>query len=141
MTNDASKAEFWKDFICARSEYPAPEKLRAHFAKGHLSDFCQCGCNSFGLVFETPELVDPIIRPGTGGPFFELSFWLEEKISSGSDERQFLTISFFADEDGRLSHVDIDCCVNSYPVPPKADIVEPPFQVSISDAILLPSPS
>lgn len=40
-----------------------------------------------------------------------------------------LEILLFADADGNLSYVEIDCCGNSYPVPDKFVAQQPPFNV------------
>src|SRR2546423_13621489 len=49
MANGPARAEFWKEFVANRCEYPAPDRLRAQLADAEFYDFCECGCNSFAV--------------------------------------------------------------------------------------------
>jgi hypothetical protein len=75
MPNHAQRARFWINIICSRCHYPAPERLRAQFEAAELSDFCGCGCNSFGVSLLNPE-IPPVCGPHSRyGAFFEASFY------------------------------------------------------------------
>lgn len=134
MANDASKAAFWKEFLCARSEFPAPEKLRAQFSQAEFTEFCQCGCNSFGLKKSDAAVAVPLARMRAYGPVFELNFWLDGPASEG--ERGTLEITLFANESGDLKYVEIHHSANAFPVPEQVSVMEPPFHIHASEALM-----
>lgn len=130
MTNTLQRAEWWKEFICTKCHFPAPEKLRAQFLVAELSEFCECGCNSFKVQVLGGSKVAPIAKHGGYGTVFEANFQLAE-------EGRTLEVILFAGEDGNLAYVEIDCCGNSYPVPDVISVIEPPFHVHASAALAL----
>jgi hypothetical protein len=134
MPNDASKAEFWKEFLCARSEFPAPEKLRAQFAQAEFTDFCQCGCNSFGLIKTNTAKAAPLTGPGKYGAAFAMNFWLEGAGTAGG--RGTLEITLFTDADGNLKYVEVHHSANAFPMPESVTIVEPPFHIHASETLM-----
>ena len=120
MTNTPQRAEWWKEFICAKCQFPAPERLRAQFAAAELSEFCDCGCNSFKVRVPEDCGVTPIASAGGYGAVFEANFHLTE-------EGKTLEVVLLANEVGNLAYVEIDCCANSFPVPDTVSVIEPPF--------------
>ncbi len=123
------RVEFWIDFICANSQFPASERLRVQFGVATLSDFCNCGCNSFAVAVPADVVIEPIARPGTpGGMIFESAFKL---FPTGKS----LEILLFSDTNGNLSYVEIDCNGNSEPVPDTIQINGPPYHVYASSAV------
>lgn len=130
MPNTPQRAEFWKDFICTKSQFPVPEKLRAQFAAAELSEFCNCGCNSFKVQPRGGVPLAPIAKRGGYGAIYEVNFHL-------TNEDKTLEIILFAGEDGNLAYVEINCCGNAFPVPETISIEEPPFHVYASDTLAL----
>jgi hypothetical protein len=128
MTNDLAKAEWWRDFVLTRCRYPAIDRLRAQFASATLDDFCQCGCNSFGLTHRTDSPPQPIAEPGGYGMVFEVGFWLHDG--------KTLEILLFADESGCLSSIEIDCVGNSLAVPDIIEVDDTPFHIYVSKSLL-----
>ena len=123
------RVEFWIDFICANSQFPAPERLRAQFSTASFSDFCNCGCNSFAVTVAGGVAVDPIASPGTPDRMiFESAFQLLPTEKS-------LEILLFADAGGNLSYVEIDCNGNSEPVPDSIQVDGPPYHVYAFSAV------
>ncbi|HEX5392187.1 MAG TPA: hypothetical protein VFW68_02845 [Rhodocyclaceae bacterium] len=122
MPNTPDRAAFWREFICSKCHYPEPAILRAQFSVAELSEFCDCGCNSFKVRVSPTAGIAPIAKPGKYGTVFEVNFKL-------SEEERTLEIILFADEKGNLSYVEIDCCANSYPVPERISVVEPPYYI------------
>jgi hypothetical protein len=118
MPNTPQRAEFWKEFICSKCQFPNPEKLRAQFAVAQLSEFCDCGCNSFKAHVPADSGVAPIASGGKYGSVFEAEFELAEK-------NKTLEVILFADEAGNLAYVEIDCCANSFPVPEIIEVGAP----------------
>jgi hypothetical protein len=118
MPNTPQRVEFWKEFICSKCQFPAPEKLRAQFAVAQLSEFCDCGCNSFKVQVPASAGVVPIASAGEYSSIFEADFKLAE-------EDKTLEVILFADEAGNLAYVEIDCCANSYPVPEAIEVGAP----------------
>ncbi len=122
MPNDVKRAKFWIEIICSRCQYPAPEKLRAQFDAAELSDFCDCGCNSFGVKLSNSK-VAPICLPSSRyGTYFEASFHTGD---SGKD----IDIILFSDAAGYLKFVEIDYCANAFPVPDEITLSDQPFFV------------
>jgi hypothetical protein len=127
MTNGPARAEFWKKFVVSRCGYPAPERLREQLADAEFFDFCDCGCNSFGV--KVASGVQPLVRSGGGyGSVYTADFKLR-------DERT-LEIILFADETGNLVFIEVDCCANSYPVPEIIGADEEPFHTWGSEGLL-----
>ena len=52
------------------------------------------------------------------------------------DDARTLEIILFAGEDGRLAYIEIDCCVNSYPVPDIIEVHDHPFYTHASATLL-----
>jgi len=128
MTNTLERAQFWAEFICTRCQFPEPEKLRAQFLCATLSDFCECGCNSFAVTIPEGASVAPIATKGRYGLVFEADFRLGGEMST-------LDIMLFAGKDGNLRRVEINYYANLHPVPDVID-VEEPFHVYASKALL-----
>ncbi len=124
--NTQARAEFWKDFICTRCNFPEPTALRAQFAHAELFDFCECGCSSFRVRVSPTASVAPLAETGGRGVIFEADFRFKH------DREKTLEILLFADELGNLSYVEVDCCANSYPIPDSVEVEEPPFNVVLS---------
>ena len=128
VTNDAARAEFWKEFILSSCLYPAPERLGQQLARAAFGNFCACGCNGFGTSFEETTGLPPLTAAGKSGLFFEADFELE-------DGRQ-LEVMLFSDEEGNLAGVDVDCQGNTEPVPDDVRIAGAPVRVYASDSVL-----
>jgi hypothetical protein len=131
MPNDPARAEFWKEFVVDRCDYPAPDRLRAHLAEAVFSDFCECGCNSFAV--EVPPGVAPLAEarenPSSGyGAIHTADF----KMADG----RTLEIVLFANDSGNLVFVEVDCCANSYPVPDDITVEPKPFQMWTAKRLL-----
>ena len=131
MNNTPERAEFWKEFICTKCQFPVPDRLRSQFANAKLSEFCDCGCNSFKVSVNANSSVEAISVGGGYGSVFNVFF------RTMDDEHASLEIILFADEHGNLAYVEIDYCVNGYPVPCDILVVEPPYHVSASKSLLL----
>jgi hypothetical protein len=130
MTNSLERAKFWQEFILSKCQFPRPEKLRSQFESAEFSEFCDCGCNSFKVAVEKEKNVEPLAACGQYGAVFEANFQF-------LGEEKTLEIVLLADEDGNLAYVEIDCCANSFPVPDKIEVKEPPYHVHASDALSL----
>lgn len=130
MANTPQRAEWWIDFICTKCRFPAPEKLRAQFSAAELSEFCDCGCNSFKVRLRPGADVPPIAQPGGYGKVFEADFRF------AADEKT-LEVILLADENGNLAYVEIDCCANCFPIPDVVAVAEPPFHVHASQTLAL----
>lgn len=128
MPNDAARAEFWKEFILARCHYPAPERLRAHLAVATPHNFCDCGCNSFETTVPMDAAL-PLVGPGSG-MFFEADFRMD-------DDRQ-IEVLLFADEQGYLSGIDVQCQGNTDAVPDDLRLDLEPFHVWAAEGAILP---
>jgi hypothetical protein len=129
MNNTPERAEFWKEFICTKCQFPAPERLRAQFSHAELSEFCDCGCNSFKVTVREGAGVEPIATKGKYGKVFEADFKL-------ADDEKSLEVILLADEAGNLAYVEIDCCVNSYPIPEIVRVQEPPYHVDAHKSLV-----
>jgi len=129
MTNTPQRAEWWKKFLCEKCQFPATEKLRAQFLIAELSEFCDCGCNSFKVQIPSSHCVVPIAERGCYRKVFEANFQLVE-------EGKTLEVILFVGEDGNLAYVEIDCCGNSSPVPDAISVIEPPFHVHASSTLV-----
>lgn len=130
MNNDVKRASFWKDFILRKCRFPNPEKLLAQFAIAELSEFCDCGCNSFKVTVPDGASVEPIAQAEIGeGVVFEVNFLMADGVKT-------LEILLSADSKGNLSYVEIDCSGNSYPVPDVVEVREPPFHIYASKQLI-----
>lgn len=128
MANDAARAAYWQDFVIARCGFPNPERLAEQFEGAEFADFCDCGCNSFGVV----------VRPGTpplarnakqGGVVFNADF------AMGTSNQ--LEIMLSVDKAGNLDRVDIMCNANSSPVSDPVFASLQPFRVSASKYLIV----
>jgi hypothetical protein len=132
MENGQERANFWRDFILQNAQYPAPSRLRRQFETARFHDFCNCGCNTFRVTLSDP-LVEPLALPrddlpeGAGAAVYEADFTLPDG--------KTLEIIIFADRDGHLSEIEVDCCANSYPIPDKIEISGPPFHTHAADRL------
>jgi hypothetical protein len=129
MANTLQQAEFWKGFIIEKCQYPAPQILRAQFERATFSQFCDCGCHSFKVAVPMNESIPRLSDSSGYGAVFEAGFHI--------DDNKTLEIILFADEKGNLAFVEIDCCGNSYPVPEKFTVQEPPYDVHASNTLRL----
>jgi hypothetical protein len=124
MENGPARAEFWKSFVLDKCQYPSPNLLRDQFSHAEFTDFCRCGCNSFGMRVESAK-AKPLLPPrhdkrsGGHAAIYTAEFRLPDE--------KTLEIIIFADDDGYLAGVDVDYCGNSYPVPDDVTVEEPPF--------------
>src|SRR5947209_5410816 len=129
MANGPARAEFWKEFVANRCEYPAPDRLRAQLADAEFYDFCECGCNSFAV--KANEDAPPLVPPH-GGPGHRSIYTADFKMP---DDRT-LEIILFADPNGNLDYIEVDCCANSYPIPDLVEVGERPFHITASKRLL-----
>lgn len=136
MGNGEERAEFWRDFILENAQYPAPSRLRMQFEGAEFFSFCQCGCNTFRIKpsdSATNPLIGPMQVPEGASPahyrasIYEADFKLLNS--------KTLEIIIFADRNGNLAEVEVDCCANSYPVPEKIEIAGPPFHTRAADGL------
>ncbi|MFK8068588.1 MAG: hypothetical protein AB8D52_10100 [Gammaproteobacteria bacterium] len=123
------RAEFWKEFICSKCQFPAPEKLRAQFENAELSEFCDCGCNSFEVKVTSGYPLEPIATKNNDVLVFEANFLI-------NNEDKTIEIMLFVNEEGNLEYVEIDCCANSFPVPEVITIKESPYHLYISKSLI-----
>jgi hypothetical protein len=132
MENGEARAEFWRKFILENCQYPAPSRLRRQFEGARFFDFCDCGCNTF-RVEPTSSATSPLasltqdLPEGPGASIYEADFELIDG--------KTLEIIIFADQDGNLSEVEVDCCANSYPVPHEIEVTGPPFHTRAADGL------
>lgn len=130
MADIPARVAFWTDFICTRCRFPNPERLRAQLAVARYSDFCDCGCNSFGVSVPSAANVPPIAsKSNRSGMVFEADFRLADDLT--------LEIILFTDRSGNISYVEIDCCANTWPVPELIEANEPPSHVYASPALIV----
>jgi hypothetical protein len=134
MENGPERAEFWKAFIADKVGYPSPTRLREQFDNAEFTDFCECGCNSFGVKIAAESAARPLLPPTSkhipGGHWsiYEADFRL-------ADDKT-LEIIIFADRNGNLAYVEVDCCANAYPVPSVIEVNDPPFHTRAADDLL-----
>lgn len=133
MENGPERAAFWVNFIADRCEYPAPVLLRDQLVHATFEDFCPCGCNSFGVRVEHSSGLRPLVppkdevRPGRNGVIFEADF----RLSDG----KAIEIVIFADDEGHLSYIEVDCNANNEAVPQEITAQERPFHVHASASL------
>jgi len=112
------------DFILDKSGFPCVSRLREQFENSEFTDFCDCGCNSFGVRIVKGAKVRPLVPPtakeipGGHWSIFEADF----RLVDGT-----LEIILFADGDGNLAYVEVDYCANAYPVPEEVEVIGPPY--------------
>jgi hypothetical protein len=99
--NSALKAKGWVEFLAAHPSVPFGSKLADHFAAGHITRLCDCGCNSFDLEIPKAAVLEPLCEPGGRGMFFEIQF--------ESDAEAEIACLFFVDERGYLESLDVTC--------------------------------
>lgn len=127
MPNGPARAEFWKEFMTSRCNYPAPDRLQAQLATAEFSDFCECGCNSFAV--KPSRGAPPLALPGRDiGAIYTADFNLPDS--------RTLEIILLVDETGNLAHIEIDCCANSYPVPDVVEVEGEPFRTWAAEELL-----
>ena len=108
--NTLQKVSAWVEYLAAHPSVPFRSNLRAHFAAGHITRLCECGCNSFDIEIPDAAVLEPLSAPGRGGMFFELNF--------ESDAQAEVACLFFVDERGYLSGIDVTCGgANHLPMP------------------------
>ncbi|WP_425228259.1 hypothetical protein [Sphingomonas sp.] len=131
MENGPTRAAFWADFILKRCEYPAPDLLREHLAHATFAEFCRCECNSFGVRNggETRSLVPPRdeVLPGRHAAIFEADIRLADS--------KTIEIIIFANDEGNLDYIEVDCCANSEAVPDEVIAPDRPFHVRASNSL------
>jgi hypothetical protein len=131
VENGPNRAAFWADFILMRCEYPAPALIRQQLVHATFAEFCSCGCNSFGV--QNSEGARPLmpprdeVRPGRHGAIFEAEFRLVDG--------RTIEIIIFANDQGNLDYIEVDCNANSEPVPQEIDAPNRPFHVWASDSL------
>ena len=127
MANGPARAEFWKEFVTSRCNYPAADRLRAQLAAAEFSDFCECGCNSFAV--KASGGAPPLVPSGGGyGAIYTADFKLPDA--------RTLEIILFADDGGDLAYIEVDCCANSYPVPDVVEAEDEPFHTWAEEGLL-----
>lgn len=130
MANDATRAEFWRQFIATRCEYPAPARLQAQLAVAEFFEFCACGCNSFAVRIPGSARVEPLAPPYAHRyAAFEAFFHLPADKS--------LEVVIHLDADGYIDYVNVDCCANSEPVPDEIEAADPPYRVWASQRLYI----
>jgi hypothetical protein len=75
VANGPERARRWMELVCSDAHYPDKQNLRAHFLAAELTDFCDCGCNSFKVRIPTGISLLPLAKPGGGGAFFDCAFF------------------------------------------------------------------
>ena len=134
MENGPNRAAFWVNFIKERGEYPAPAVLQGQLAHAIFEEFCLCGCNSFGVRVQTSEGLQPLVPPkdevlpGRHGAIFEADFRLVDG--------KTIEIIIFADDEGNLDYVEVDCNANSEPVPQEIIALDRPFHIRASASLI-----
>lgn len=126
---EQSRLEFWKSFLVREAGFPAPERLARQLEVGLVTEFCECGCNSFGVHVSPEAGVLPLIGPMKGdAAIFQSYFMLKPSAKS-------LEFVVFADANGNLSYVNIDCNGNSEPVPQHIELDGPPYHLYSSEGL------
>ncbi len=128
MANGPDQAAYWSDFVIARCGFPNPARLVQQFEGAKFSDFCDCGCNSFGIVVQpgTPPLTR---KAKHGGVVFTADFAMG---AAGQ-----LEIMLSVDSGGNLDRVDVMCNANSCPVPDAVLASPEPFHISASKKLIV----
>jgi hypothetical protein len=127
MPNGLEQAAYWRDFVIARCGFPNPARLAQQFEDAELTDFCDCGCNSFGVRVRSGT--PPLARKAKhGGVVFTADF--------GMGAKGQLEIMLSVDKAGNLDRVDVMCNANSCPVPDAVVASLEPFHVSASKNVI-----
>ena len=126
---NSQRLEFWKTFLVNQSGFPFPERLAKQLSVASVTEFCDCGCNSFG-TFVPPEASAPALCApmAHAASIFQSYFRLHPSGKS-------LEIVIHADELGNLSYVNIDCNANSEPVPEQIQVTGSAYHVSSSQGL------
>ncbi len=127
---DRRIAAHWLQVLVSRAGFPDQEALTSHLRDANISSCCACGCNTFNLA--VAEGVKPLVAAGAYRMIFEADFR-----EVGSDRT--LDILLFANELGHASCVEVDYCVNSYPVPEHLQIEDVPFYTFIHPSLAVPA--
>ena len=127
---DKRIAAYWLEVLVSKAGFPDQDALRLHLHGVRISSCCPCGCNTFDLA--VAEGVNPLVAAGRSGLIFEANFR-----EVGSDRP--LDILLFVDEHGHASCVEVDYCVNSYPVPEHLEIEDAPFHTYIHPCLARPA--
>ncbi|WP_020411202.1 hypothetical protein [Microbulbifer variabilis] len=126
--NNEHRARDWINFILERCQFPDAQVLKEHLDKAMVSEFCQCGCNSFKVMVSANTKA--IAAPDKYGVIFEANFNLEEAGKT-------LEILIFSGKSGMVEYIEIDCCGNNFPVPEAVEAVGEPFHVSAGSVLAL----
>jgi hypothetical protein len=133
MENSPLRAAFWVNFITEQCDYPAPHILRDQLAHATFEEFCPCGCNSFRVRVQRSHRLRPLVPPkdqvlpGRTRAIFEADFRCEDG--------KTIEIIMFADDEGNLSYVEVDCNANSEPVPQEVIASDRPFHIRASESL------
>ena len=123
------RLEFWKQFLIEKSGFPAPDRLAAQLAAASVTEFCDCGCNSFGTFVPPGAGLPPLCEPTPHSAGIFQSYFLLQP--SGKS----LEIVIHANELGNLAYVNIDCNANSEPAPEHIELSGPAYHVSASPGL------
>jgi hypothetical protein len=132
MENGPARAKFWMEFLATKCGYPAPERLRAQLDKAEFTEFCYCGCNSFGVKVTADVL--PLFEPkspsdsGGSGAIFMADFKIND-----SETLEFI---IFANNSGNLDYIEVDYCANSAPVPETIVVPSLPYNIWVAEGLL-----
>jgi len=129
MPNRPQQVAYWREFVLERCGFPNTTLLTRQFAGVELKDFCECGCNSFGVQVKpgTPPLVRKPAK--NGGVIFIADF----KVTSD----RTLEIMLSVDGAGNLDKVDVTCNANSAPVPHAIPLDLTPYHVHASTKLVV----
>ena len=132
MEDGSSRIEFWKRFFVNKCLYPSPDLLRKQLAHAEFTVDCECGCNSY-RIWVDPAFVLPLLppEPEPKSKGSAAVFMADFKLIDGNT----LSVTLFADAQGHLVGVDVDCCANSFPVPDRVIVEEPPFHTWASGSL------
>jgi hypothetical protein len=126
---DSQRLQFWKAFLVEQSGFPAPERLARQLTVASVTEFCDCGCNSFGTYVPPNAGAPPLCAPmDHAAGIFQSYFLLQPSGKS-------LELVIHADKLGNLSYVNIDCNANSEPVPDQIQVAGPPYHVYASQGL------
>jgi hypothetical protein len=126
---DHQRLQFWKAFLVEHSGFPAPERLARQLAIASVTEFCDCGCNSFGVYIPLEAGAAPLCEAMPyPAAIFQSSFLL-------SPSGKSLELVIHADQRGNLSYVNVDCNANSEPVPERIVLAGPAYHVHASPGL------
>mgnify|MGYP000859571876 FL=1 len=130
MTNSVAMARKWVEFLVGRPEFPAGDYLRSAFDVAKITRVCDCGCNSVEVEVPADSGLVPLVSAGGYGPVFEMQF-------NTADENCPVAIFVFVGANGHIASLDVDYCGNARPMPEEPVLLEPPFHVELSRALLV----